>query len=193
MPIPQISDTIHLADSNAGAGNAGNGGDGYSSGSINYNPVAYVDNAQSTSGAESQIHNGDHLWQTADWDAGGGGSGGNASAHDGFLAAVTNSGAGGAGGDAASNGSLGSSSGSDTASVAAATTGTQYTEFLADQHATIFAGVGGAGGNGNLAEGGSISAAVVHTDPSTVNTTVDNTMDHFVNAFGSLDLSHLGS
>jgi UTP:GlnB (protein PII) uridylyltransferase len=82
-------------------------------------------------------------------------------------------------------------SGGDTAAVAAATTATQNTQLMADQHATILAGVGGNGGNGNLAQGGDISAAVVHSDPET--TTVNNALDHFVNAFGDIDLSHLGS
>ena len=142
MPIPQMSDTIQLNDPNAGDANAGNGGDGYSHGNIDYNPVAYVANVQTVDGASTDLHNGDHVWQTADWTAGGGGSGGFTQAQNGFLAAVTNTGAGGAGGDSHSDGSQGSSSGGDVAAVSAATTGTQYTQLLADQHATILAGVG---------------------------------------------------
>jgi hypothetical protein len=190
MPIPQISDTIHLSNPAAGDANAGNGGDGYSYGDIHYNPVAYVADTQAVEGASTEIHNGDHLSQLADWDAGGGGAGGFSQAN-GFLASVTNTGAGGAGGDATSNGSLGSSSGGDTAAVAAATTATQYTQLVADQHATILAGVGGNGGSGNLAQGGDISAAVVHTDPTTTN--VSNALDHFSVEFGHIDLSHIGS
>jgi NAD(P)H-hydrate repair Nnr-like enzyme with NAD(P)H-hydrate epimerase domain len=75
--------------------------------------------------------------------------------------------------------------------VGAATTATQYTQLLADQHATILAGVGGNGGNGNVALGGDISSALVHSDPET--TTVNNALDHFINAFGHIDVSHLGS
>jgi hypothetical protein len=191
MPIPQISDTIHLNNPDAGDGSAGNGGNGYNHGSIDYNPVAYVSNSQTVDGASTDLHNGDHVMQSGDWDAGNGGSGGATSAHDGFLASLTNSGAGGAGGDSHPNGSLGNMSGGDTAMVGAATTGTQNTELMADQHATILAGVGGNGGNGNLAEGGDISSALVHTDPST--TTVNNDLDHFLNAFGHIDLTHLGS
>jgi hypothetical protein len=191
MPIPQISDTINLSHSDAGDANAGNGGDGYNDGNIHFDPSAYVSNSQSVYGAETDLHNGDHVWQTAGWDAGGSGSGGNASAHDGFLAAITNLGDGGAGGDATSNGSQTNSSGGDIAAVSAATTAQQNTELLADQHATILAGVGGNGGDGNMALGGDISAAVVHSDPET--TTVNNALDHFVNAFGDIDLSHLGS
>jgi hypothetical protein len=193
MPIPQISDTIHLSDPTAGNANAGNGGDGYSFGDIHYNPVAYVANTQTVEGAYTDLHNGDHVWQTAGWDAGDGGAGGFTQAQNGLLAAVTNSGAGGAGGDATSNGSQGLSSGGDTAAVAADTTATQYTQLLADQHATILAGVGGNGGNGNAAQGGDISAALVHSDPSTETTTVTNALDHFGIDFGHIDLSHIGS
>ena len=141
MPIPQISDTIHLSDPNAGNANAGNGGDGYSFGDIHYSPTAYVANTQAVEGAYTDLHNGDHVWQMADWDAGGGGSGGLSQAQNGFLAAVTNNGDGGAGGSATSNGNQGAATGGDTAAVAADTTATQYTQLLADQHATILAGV----------------------------------------------------
>ncbi|MBX5159431.1 MULTISPECIES: PE-PGRS family protein [unclassified Rhizobium] len=191
MPIPQISDTIHLNHPDAGDANAGNGGDGHNNGNIDYNPVAYVDPVQTVDGASTHLHNGDHVWQTADWDAGNGGPGGFTQAQNGFLAAISNSGAGGAGGDSDSNGSQGNSSGHDTAAVAAATTATQYTQLVADQHATILAGVGGNGGNGNYALGGDISSALVHTNPET--TTVHNDLDHFINAFGHIDVSHLGS
>ncbi|NEI46677.1 PE-PGRS family protein [Rhizobium leguminosarum] len=191
MPIPQISDTIHLNNPDAGDAKAGNGGDGHNDGNINYNPVAYVDPVQTVYGADTHLHNGDHVWQKAGWDAGSGGDGGFAQAKNGFLAAVTNSGDGGAGGDSHSNGSQGNSSGGDTATVNAATTATQYTQLLADQHATILAGVGGNAGNGNNALGGDISSALVHTDPET--TTVNNSLDHFINAFGHIDVDHLGS
>ncbi|WP_454856072.1 PE-PGRS family protein [Rhizobium binxianense] len=193
MPIPQISDTIHLSDPNAGNANAGNGGDGYSFGDIHYSPTAYVANTQAVEGAYTDLHNGDHVWQMADWDAGGGGSGGLSQAQNGFLAAVTNNGDGGAGGSATSNGNQGAATGGDTAAVAADTTATQYTQLLADQHATILAGVGGNGGNGNMAQGGDISAALLHTDPTTTTTSVANTLENFDNAFGHIDLSHIGS
>ena len=191
MPIPQLSDTIQLNHSDAGDANAGNGGDGYNYGNINYNPVAYFNASQTVEGAHSKIFNGDDVWQKADWEAGGGGHGGNASAHDGLLAAITNSGAGGAGGSAQSNGSQSNSSGGNVAAVAAETTGNQLNELAADQHANILAGVGGNGGNGNNALGGNISAAVVHTDPET--TTVNNALDHFVNVLGSIDQHDFGS
>ncbi|AYG69859.1 MULTISPECIES: PE-PGRS family protein [unclassified Rhizobium] len=191
MPIPLMSDTIQLNNPDAGDANAGNGGGGYNYGNIDYNPVAHVANVQTVEGASTDLHNGDHVWQTADWGAGTGGTGGFAQAQNGFLASVTNTGAGGAGGDSHSDGNQGNSSGGDVAAVSAATTATQYTQLLADQHATILAGVGGNGGNGNMARGGDISSALVHTDPET--TTVNNALDHFANDFGHIDLSHLGS
>jgi hypothetical protein len=189
MPIPQLSDTIQLNHSDAGDASAGNGGGGYSYGNIHFDPTAYVANTQTVTGADTDLHNGDHVSQMAEWGGGTAGAGGLAQAHDGFLASVMNNGSGGDGGDANSNGSQTSTSGGDTAAVAAATTGTQYTELLADQHASIIAGLGGNGGNGAMAQGGDISAAVVHTDPTTVTTA----FDHFVNAFGDIDLSHIGS
>ncbi|NTS29873.1 PE-PGRS family protein [Phyllobacterium sp. BT25] len=193
MPIPQLSDTIQLNHSDAGDANAGNGGDGYNEGTINFSPTAYFEASQTVEGAHTKLYNGDDVWQKADWEAGGGGQGGNASAHDGFLAAITNLGAGGAGGDATSNGSQSNTSGGNVAAVSAATTGNQLNELAADQHGTILAGVGGNGGNGNNALGGDISAAVVHTDPETTTTTVNNALDHFVNVLGSIDLHDLGS
>ncbi|ENN88432.1 PE-PGRS family protein [Rhizobium freirei PRF 81] len=191
MPIPQLSDTIQLNDPHAGDASAGNGAGGYNYGNIDYNPVAYVANTQAVEGTSTDLHNGDHVGQVADWSAGGGGSGGFTMAQNGLFSTATNSGAGGAGGDAHSDGSQGNTSGGDTATVNAATTATQYTQLLADQHATILAGVGGNGGNGNVARGGDISSALIHTDPET--TTVNNALDHFTNDFGHIDLSHLGS
>lgn len=209
MPIPQASDTINLTDSNAGDASAGNGGDGYNYGDIHYNPVSYVANSQTVEGAYTKLYNGDHVWQDAGWGTGDGGDGGLAQARDGFLASLTNSGSGGAGGDAYSNGDQGNTSGGNVAAVAADTTATQNTQFLADQHATILAGVGGNGGDGNMARGGDISSALVHTNPftethtstetntstdtTTDTTTVSNALDHFINAFGSVDLSDIGS
>lgn len=59
MPIPQVSDTIHLSDVHAGDANAGNGADGYNYGNINYNPSAVVANTQSVAGATVDVHSGD--------------------------------------------------------------------------------------------------------------------------------------
>jgi hypothetical protein len=192
MAIPTLSDTIQLSDVHAGNANAGNGGDGYNDGTINFDPSAYVANTQTVTGADVDLHNGDHVWQDADWDAGGSGAGGSASAANGTLSAITNTGSGGAGGAATSNGSENSTSGGDVAAVHADTTAQQNTELLADQHATILAGVGGNGGNGNMARGGDVSTALVHSDPHTTTETVTNTFDHFdPNGGVDIDLSHL--
>ncbi|MEK1886541.1 MAG: PE-PGRS family protein [Phyllobacterium sp.] len=192
MPIPKLSDTIQLNHSDAGDANAGNGGDGYNEGTINFSPSAYFSASQTVEGAHTKLYNGDDVWQKAHWDADSG-DGGNASAHDGFLAAITNLGDGGAGGSGTSNGSQTSTSGGNVAAVAAATTGNQLNELAADQHGTILAGVGGNGGNGNNALGGDISAAVVHSDPETTTTTVNNALDHFINVLGTIDQHDLGS
>ncbi|MBA8840024.1 MULTISPECIES: PE-PGRS family protein [unclassified Ochrobactrum] len=196
MPIPQVSDTIHLSDVHAGDANAGNGADGYNYGNINYNPSAVVANTQSVAGATVDVHSGDSPWLSASWDAGHAGHGGGADAANGFLANITNHGDGGAGGDANSNGSLGSSSGGNVGAATADTSAVQYTELLADQHATILAGVGGNGGNGNMARGGDISAALVHSNPEThTTTTTTNDIASFANSFNDnfhdIDLSHM--
>jgi hypothetical protein len=193
MPIPQLSDTIQLNHSDAGDANAGNGGEGYNYGDIHFDPSAYVSNSQTVNGAVTDVHNGDHVWQTADWEAGGGGHGGEAEAENGFLSTIINNGAGGAGGDATSNGSQNNSSGGDVAAVGAATSATQNTLFSADQHATIVAGAGGNGGNGNVALGGDISASFAHINPETETTTVQNTLDHFINVLGDINLHDMGS
>jgi hypothetical protein len=192
MPIPQLSDTIQLNHSDAGDASAGNGGDGYNKGDINYSPSAYFSASQTVEGAHTKLYNGDDVWQKASWEAKDAGNGGDASAHDGLIAAITNNGDGGAGGDATSNGSQSNSSGGNTASVAAATTATQVNELTALQEATIIAGVGGSGGNGNLALGGNIESTLVHINPDTDTTTVTNALDHFINVLGTID-QDLGS
>lgn len=189
MPIPSTSDTIKLSDVYAGDANAGNGGDGYNKGDIYFEPTAYVANEQIVKGAHVDVDAGDHVWQKADWEAGGGGDGGFAKALADSFSSATNFGSGGAGGSATSNGSQNSTSGGNTAAAGADTTGTQNTLFDADQHANIFAGVGGNGGNGNTANGGDVSALLMHDDPTSVSATLSNIDNHF----GDIDLSHLGS
>jgi hypothetical protein len=192
MAIPTVSDTIHLDDPHAGNANAGNGGDGYNYGNIDYSPSAYVANTQSVYGADVDVHNGDHVADWATWDAGFAGNGGEAEAENGFLSRITNNGDGGDGGNANSNGDLGSVSGGDVAAVHADTGATQNTTLLADQHATILAGMGGNGGDGNMARGGDISSAVVHSDPTTTTDTTTNTIaDSFNFSHVDIDLSHL--
>jgi hypothetical protein len=183
-----MSDTINLSDLHAGNANAGNGGDGNNDGTINYYPETYVANTQTVTGADVDLHNGDHLWQTADWGAGTAGHGGEAEAENGTTSNITNNGAGGAGGSADSNGNQGASTGGDVAAVHADTGATQNTQLFADQHANILAGVGGNGGNGNMARGGDISTALVHSDPITSTASFDHSFNH---SDLDIDLSHL--
>lgn len=194
MPIPNVSDAIHFSDLHAGDANAGNGGEGYNNGNISYSPSAVVANTQAVTGAHVDVHSGDAVSQSGDWAGGHAGSGGGASAANGLLADISNHGNGGAGGDANSNGSFGSSSGGNMASSHADTSAVQYTELAANQSATILAGVGGNGGNGNMAKGGDISAALVHSDPHTTTTTT-NDIASFVHSFNDnfheTDLGHL--
>lgn len=203
MPIPQASDTINLSNSDAGDASAGNGGDGFNYGDIHFNPVAYVANTQHVEGAYTKLYNGDDVWQNAGWGTGSADGGGLVQVPIAVFAALTNSGAGGAGGNPTSSGDQSSSSGGNVAAVAADTTATQNTQFLADQSATILAGVGGNGGNGNFAQGGDISSALVHTNPwtetntststNTETATVSNALANFSNDFGTIDLSDIGT
>jgi hypothetical protein len=193
MPIPHLTDTVQLNDPQAGNANAGNGGAGINHGDITYDPSVTFDADQRVSGAHVDLDNGSHFH--GDWDAGGGGAGGaglGGPAVAALLAIVANTGAGGAGaggagGPATSNGSM--TGGVDAASATANTAASQTSTQLADQHGTIVAGMGGNGGNNNVALGGSISAALVHTDPSTHidthNDTVTNTLTD-VEHFGSI-------
>jgi len=195
MPIPQASDLINLDHVNGGDASAGNGGNGYNHGDISYNAVLTAANAQSVSGAETHLHNADHVWQGADWDAGGGGNGGFAQAKEGFLAYISNTGSGGPGGAATSNGSQNNASGGDTANVHADTTGYQVNDVLANQSGTILAGMGGNGGNGNYAVGGAVTPTTIHIPTDTHNdlTSVTNTLSNFDLDHGHIDLSHIGS
>ncbi|TCL64638.1 PE-PGRS family protein [Rhizobium sp. BK251] len=196
MPIPTLSDTVQLNHSDAGDASAGNGGNGYNHGDIFYQPTAYLENTQKVYGADTDVHNGSHFWQHADWEAGGGGPGGFAQGLSGTLAGInSNTGSGGPGGNAASNGNQGLTGGTDAVSVAAQTVATQTNTQVADQSATIIAGMGGNGGNNAVAVGGYIATALMHTNPhtETETTSVSNALDHFDNSFGTIDLHHLGS
>lgn len=195
MPIAQVStDTINLTNPIAGDANAGNGGDGTNNGDIFYNPVANVSNVQTVVGSAPTVFNGDIVGQTAGWTAGNADGGDVAQIPIAVLAALTNTGTGGAGGSADSNGDQSNTSGGNVAAVSADTTATQNTTLVADQSATILAGVGGAGGSGNAAVGGDISAALVHSSPIAETTTTTNTttvsalLDDIANIGGIIDI-----
>lgn len=139
-------DTIHIHEITTGAASAGNGGNGTNSGAITNNPNINFDPYNNANGASVHVNTGDHIHQNADWDAGG------ASATVGDpLWHITAT-----GGSAQSNGSQSSMSGPDTSTVHANTTANQPNYFWADQHQDVYAGIGGDGGSGNMAEGGPV-------------------------------------
>jgi hypothetical protein len=141
--LPHISDAIAVKSISTGGQSVGNGGDGYFKGSISNQPTIKFDPSNSASGAEVKVTTGDHVSQKAYWDA----SAGDATASK-YSKAY--------GGDANSNGDQSSSSGYDTSKVYANTTADQKNYFSADQHQEVVAGVGGYGGNDDLALGGNV-------------------------------------
>jgi hypothetical protein len=191
MPITQVtSDTINLTNPNGGDANAGNGGDGTNLADIYYTPVAYVANTQVVDGADPSVYNGDIVGQIAGWGTGNADGGDLLQIPIAVLAAQTNSGTAGAGGNPTSSGSQSNTSGGNVVGLSADTTATQNTTLVADQSATILAGVGGAGGSGNAALGGDVSAALVHSNPisETTTTTTTNTLSSILDNFSNLGI-----
>jgi hypothetical protein len=137
------SDSIEFKSISTGGQSVGNGGDGYFKGSISNQPTIKFDPSNTASGAEVKVTTGDHVSQKAYWDA----SAGDATASK-YSKAY--------GGDANSNGDQSSSSGYDTSKVYANTTADQKNHFYADQHQDVVGGVGGYGGDGDLAWGGNV-------------------------------------
>ena len=64
-----ISDSIDLKSINTGGQSVGNGGDGNSSGPIINKPTLIFDPTNKAEGADVSVNTGDHVKQTADWDA----------------------------------------------------------------------------------------------------------------------------
>ena len=143
-----VSDVIALKSLNTGGNSAGNGGDGNFSGAIVNKPIINFDPTNKAVGSSVDVSTGDHVKQTADWDAGG------ANATASWFAKAH-------GGDAESNGNQKSYSGHDTSKVYANTDATQINKLSADLHQDVVAGIGGNGGNGNVAFGGD---ATFHVD-----------------------------
>jgi hypothetical protein len=139
-----VSDVIALKSLNTGGQSVGNGGDGSSSGAIINKPTLNFDATNKATGASVSVNTGDHVKQSADWDAGGA----NAKAST-FSKAY--------GGEAESNGSQKSYSGYDTSKVYANTDATQMNKLSVDMHQDAAAGIGGDGGSGNLALGGDVT------------------------------------
>ena len=139
-----ISDSIEFKSISTGGQNVGNGGDGTFKGAIISKPTLNFDPTNKAVGADVHVNTGDHVKQTADWDAGG------ANATASWFSKAH-------GGDAESNGSQKSYSGYDTSKVYANTDATQINKVAVDQHQEVVAGLGGDGGDGNAALGGEVS------------------------------------
>lgn len=140
-PSINVSDSIHFKSIDASA-SAGNGGDGSFKGYVVNQPVLDFQPSQSVQGAEVTVKTGDHVDQKAYWDAG------KASAEgEKWSKAYAN---------ANSNGDQSSKSGHDTSKVYANTTATQDNHLWVDQHQDVTAGIGGYGGDNNMAMGGTV-------------------------------------
>jgi hypothetical protein len=145
MPtLPHVSDSIEFKSINTGGQSVGNGGDGYFKGSISNDPTIKFDPSNKADGADVKVTTGDHVSQKAYWEA----EGGDAKASK-YSKAY--------GGEAESNGDQSSKSGHDTSKVYANTEAEQKNSFWADQHQEVVAGVGGHGGDGNIAWGGDVT------------------------------------
>lgn len=135
LPKPSIhvSDSIHFNSIDTGGNSAGNGGAGNFSGYVINTPTLTFDPSNTANGASVTVNTGDHVHQTASWEA---------NAHDKAHAS--------------SNGDQSSTSGYDTSNVHANTTANQTNSVMADMHQEVMAGIGGNGGNGNAALGGNV-------------------------------------
>jgi hypothetical protein len=167
-PMPSglfsASDVIAFKSIDTGGQSAGNGGNGYNFGAISNAPSISFNPYNKADGADVHVSTGDHVHQSADWAAGGANGGfpvwGNAN-----------------GGTAMSNGSQNSTSGQDSSMVSANTTANQTNSLVADMHQSAGAGIGGNGGSGNMAKGGDVSFALVHSDPTTETASLNNVLN----------------
>jgi hypothetical protein len=141
-PSIHVSDSIEFKSINTGGNSAGNGGEGSFKGYVVNAPTLNFDPSNTANGASVHVSTGDHVDQKAYWDAG------KASAEaEKWSKAYAN---------ANSNGDQKSYSGHDTSKVYANTTATQDNSLWVDQHQDVMAGIGGYGGDGNMAFGGSV-------------------------------------
>jgi hypothetical protein len=152
MPIAKpsihVSDSIHFKSIDTGGNSAGNGGDGSFKGYVVNAPTLSFDPSNKAYGADVSVKTGDHVDQKAYWDAG------KASAE------VEKWSKGDAEANANSNGDQSSKSGHDTSKVYANTEATQKNWLEADQHQEVMAGIGGHGGDGNMAIGGNVDLQI---------------------------------
>ena len=141
-PSIHVSDSIEFKSISTGGNNAGNGGEGSFKGYVVNTPTLTFDPYNTAKGASVDVSTGDHVDQKAYWDAG------KASAEaEKWSKAYAN---------ANSSGDQKSYSGHDTSKVYANTTATQDNSLWVDQHQDVMAGIGGNGGNGNMALGGNV-------------------------------------
>jgi hypothetical protein len=140
-PSIHISDSIEFKSISTG-NSVGNGGDGSFKGYVVNAPTLNFDPSNTANGASVHVNTGDHVDQKAYWDAG------KASAEaEKWSKAYAN---------ANSSGDQKSYSGHDTSKVYANTTATQDNSLWVDQHQDVMAGIGGHGGDGNMAFGGNV-------------------------------------
>jgi hypothetical protein len=141
-PSIHVSDSIEFKSISTGGNSAGNGGDGNFKGYVVNTPTLNFDPSNTAKGASVHVNTGDNVDQKAYWDAG------KASADaEKYSKAYAN---------ANSNGDQKSYSGHDTSKVYANTTATQDNSLWVDQHQDVMAGIGGYGGDGNMALGGNV-------------------------------------
>ena len=146
MTKPSIHDSIEFKSISTGNTSAGNGGDGYFKGEVINKPTLDFQPYNKAEGASVSVSTGDHVDQKAYWDAG------KASAEaEKWSKAYA---------DANSNGDQKSYSGHDTSKVYANTTATQDNSLWVDQHQDVMAGIGGNGGDSNLAMGGNVDLQI---------------------------------
>ena len=143
MSIHIPSDTIHFNSISTGGNSAGNGGAGVNTGSITDNAHIDFQPTNYASGADVHVNTGDHVDQTASWDAGG------ANAYADKHSTAN-------GGWAESNGDQHNYSGHDTSNVSADTTAYQSNFLAADMQQNVAAGIGGNGGSDNFAGSGDV-------------------------------------
>jgi len=152
------SDVIAFKELNTGGNSAGNGGDGYNYGDLKNIQTAVFEPHNKAYGSEVDVTTGDSVRQKAKLDIEDG-SGGKEWGKKGK--------GGDGGGDTFAKLSQDSDSGHNESKVWADTTATQENWAKIDQSANLIAGNGGNGGDHNLAKGGDVGIALVHTNPST--------------------------
>jgi hypothetical protein len=168
------SDVIAFKEIDTGGNSAGNGGDGYNEGdivnlaSINFEPY-------NKARADVDVKTGDDVDQMPSWDAEA--NGGDASATLEEEAEAEEVLAEANGGEAESNGDQESESGHNTSEVEVNTTAEQWNELEADQSLTVIAGNGGEGGDENIARGGDVEFALVHSVETTKFAELENVLN----------------